>query len=350
MDPDRRYSWILQLVEHKVAQVLGMNPGQAIPSERPLQELGLDSLMAVELRRALTDATALPLATTVAFDYPTLDALASHLWTLWSRTGSQPSPVLVTLRPGTSGPPLFILPGAWGGLLGFSELASSMRADRPVLGLELEAIEPENRTTLEKAAARFIREIREHYPNGPYYLLGFSSGGHFAYEMALQMQGEVTDLFLLDSYSPEFQRSSGSKLSEWVPKLKTYAKVARMATPAELRHILRSRWRRGSSAPVVPTLDYRLSLVYVLSREDWPIYPGRTHLIRYSFQPRWMKDPQMGWSRITPNLVVHEIVGTHGSMGLQKPVVGQIASILDRVMGESPQQDPMYRIDKGSPG
>ena len=46
---------------------------------RPLKEIGLDSLMAVELRNLLTRSIGQPLAATLLFDYPTLDALADHV-------------------------------------------------------------------------------------------------------------------------------------------------------------------------------------------------------------------------------------------------------------------------------
>ena len=51
----------------------------AVPADRPLKELGLDSLMAVELRNALGQRVGKPLPATLAFDYPTVDALTRWL-------------------------------------------------------------------------------------------------------------------------------------------------------------------------------------------------------------------------------------------------------------------------------
>nr|WP_234048703.1 type I polyketide synthase [Streptomyces liliifuscus] len=67
------------LVRDAVATVLGYPDGDALPAGKPLADLGFDSLMAVQLRNALSTATGLWLPATVVFDHPTADALARHL-------------------------------------------------------------------------------------------------------------------------------------------------------------------------------------------------------------------------------------------------------------------------------
>jgi NADPH:quinone reductase-like Zn-dependent oxidoreductase/NADP-dependent 3-hydroxy acid dehydrogenase YdfG/SAM-dependent methyltransferase len=77
----RRYELLLAFVSEHVARIIGATSPQAIDPRQPLKELGLDSLMAVELRNRLGTAFALSrsLPATLVFDYPTLDALATFL-------------------------------------------------------------------------------------------------------------------------------------------------------------------------------------------------------------------------------------------------------------------------------
>lgn len=77
--PTRRRDALMEHLAERATQVLGLDRRTPIDSSRALKDVGLDSLMAVELRNALARSTGHPLPATLLFDYPTLDALAAHL-------------------------------------------------------------------------------------------------------------------------------------------------------------------------------------------------------------------------------------------------------------------------------
>ncbi|WP_437621817.1 amino acid adenylation domain-containing protein [Sorangium sp. So ce1151] len=77
-EPERRAA-LKELVQREAAAVLGVSDVNTVAPGKHLQELGLDSLMAVDLRNRLSKATQTTLPANLAFDYPTLDAMAAHL-------------------------------------------------------------------------------------------------------------------------------------------------------------------------------------------------------------------------------------------------------------------------------
>ncbi|MER7708693.1 SDR family NAD(P)-dependent oxidoreductase, partial [Kitasatospora sp. NPDC097605] len=86
LGPAERTAALLELVRTEVAAALGSAPEAVVPA-RPFNDLGLDSLTAVELRNRLTAVTGLRLAPTVTFDRPDPTSLAEHLSELLDALG-----------------------------------------------------------------------------------------------------------------------------------------------------------------------------------------------------------------------------------------------------------------------
>ncbi|WP_433335402.1 SDR family NAD(P)-dependent oxidoreductase [Spirillospora sp. CA-294931] len=78
MSADERERTLLDMVRDHLAELLGHAPAEIQPT-RGFQDLGVESLVAVELRNRLRSVTGLALATAVIFDYPNPAALARHL-------------------------------------------------------------------------------------------------------------------------------------------------------------------------------------------------------------------------------------------------------------------------------
>ncbi|MFE5956519.1 acyltransferase domain-containing protein [Streptomyces massasporeus] len=70
---------VLETVRREAAVVLGLPGPEAVDAHQVFKEVGLDSLMAVELRRRLSAETGLTLPATLAFDHPTPDAMGAFL-------------------------------------------------------------------------------------------------------------------------------------------------------------------------------------------------------------------------------------------------------------------------------
>ncbi len=77
---------------------------QRLDRQQPLKAMGLDSLMALELRNRLEHATGLTLSATIVWNYPTVTVLADHLASLMGIALEPDSAGGVEGRTGSSGP------------------------------------------------------------------------------------------------------------------------------------------------------------------------------------------------------------------------------------------------------
>jgi acyl carrier protein len=90
--PDEVRVQLNQHVREQVAQTLGNTRVEEIDIDQPLMDLGVDSLLAVELRNRLQKSLAIEktLPVTLIFDFPTIQDLSEYLGSellhLWEKT------------------------------------------------------------------------------------------------------------------------------------------------------------------------------------------------------------------------------------------------------------------------
>jgi acyl transferase domain-containing protein len=77
--PNRRRQVLAEFVRDEVTAILALDASQPFDSEQPLSEVGVDSLMAVEIRNALGRPIGQTLPVTLLYDYPTVNALTDYL-------------------------------------------------------------------------------------------------------------------------------------------------------------------------------------------------------------------------------------------------------------------------------
>jgi hypothetical protein len=93
--PIKRHGMLVEFVRVQAVKALGLEASFAVDPRIPLQSLGLDSLMAVELRNLLGNGLGFKrsLPATLVFDHPTMDALASYLEKeLFTTEKAEPAP------------------------------------------------------------------------------------------------------------------------------------------------------------------------------------------------------------------------------------------------------------------
>jgi acyl transferase domain-containing protein/NADPH:quinone reductase-like Zn-dependent oxidoreductase/acyl carrier protein len=77
--PVARHPAMVQMLRERVRALVGLPADSRVDEQRGFRDLGLDSLLAVELRNGLQHELGRALPATLAFEYPTLATLSTHL-------------------------------------------------------------------------------------------------------------------------------------------------------------------------------------------------------------------------------------------------------------------------------
>jgi len=66
-------------VQQRIAEVLGMTPPQLPAVDQGFADMGMDSLMSLDLKSRLEFDLGIPFSPAMVFNYPTIDSLGAHL-------------------------------------------------------------------------------------------------------------------------------------------------------------------------------------------------------------------------------------------------------------------------------
>jgi thioesterase domain-containing protein len=163
--------------------------------------LGGHSLLAAKMFAVFDEKFGRSYPLSLLLSSPTIRKLAEH----YSRPQETRRKLnsLVPLRSRGSQRPIFAVPGVFGNVLGFVELAREFGEDRPFYALQsvgLDGLQPPFET-IEAMVEEYIKEIRSVQNSGPYVIIGACFGASVAYEIAHELMAtgdEVVYLGLID--------------------------------------------------------------------------------------------------------------------------------------------------------
>lgn len=167
-------------------------------------DLGLHSLLAVQLVSRLRETLGVQLPVRTLFEAATVAKLAAEIDSDTRGSSYQP---LVPLQIGDGKAPLFCCHPGNGDAVGYMRLANALGPEQTVYGFEASGLAPGEpmAVSLEQMARVYVKAMIAAYPSGPYNMIGWSFGGGLAFEMARQIEEagrEVGVLAFMDSVAP----------------------------------------------------------------------------------------------------------------------------------------------------
>lgn len=156
-------------------------------------DLGGNSLLAMQMFSDIEKTFNKRLPVSIIFEEETIENVA-RLLSSHNQENSKSSS-LVAIQALGSKLPVFCIHGGGGEVLIYRDLAVELGNDHPVYGLRYTNKEID-KISIKSLAEKYVNEIKEIHPNGPYSFLGFCFGGPIAYEMAqkLTQAGEEVSL------------------------------------------------------------------------------------------------------------------------------------------------------------
>ncbi|MEH2112708.1 non-ribosomal peptide synthetase [Nostoc sp.] len=307
-------------------------------------DLGGHSFLAVRLMAQIHDKFEYNLTLSTLFENPTIENLAIIVSQPSRESSNSP---LVAINSSGSKTPFFCMHGAGGGINNYFILSRRLGEDYPFYALEhtLEQDIPEN-ISVEEMATRYLKEIRQVQPNGPYLLGGHCYGGVLAFEIAqqLQKQGQKVGLLvvidtILSETPIEARKDDDAKfLLRMAESIKTNNNIDFSIPFEELRdlplneqfHLVNKKANFIFSDTEIEDFlhYYKLFKAHVQAMRNYvpQVYPESITLFRakeeiiHDFDnPEWSTDdPLLGWGKYsTQPIQAVEVPGDHFSIFIE---------------------------------
>ena len=211
-DPGQRTVLLRDYIAETVASIMEIDL-ENLAVDQPLNTMGLDSLMGMELKAMLESQLGMNLPMASLLDNPTVAKLADLAGQNFAATMVSPEETraslqeeaetvampaavsenfspLVALARGGTGPPLFCIHPIGGDIRCYFELANQFQGDRPIWALRPRGLDrlSDPHRSMDALVSNYLNAIRQVQPAGPWNLVGWSTGGIFALAMARRLQ------------------------------------------------------------------------------------------------------------------------------------------------------------------
>jgi amino acid adenylation domain-containing protein len=347
---------------------------ERISVDQDFFQLGGSSLQAAMLTSKLTTDLGVHVPTSLLFDLADISKVGQRLVQLYevqmaerfgmpsvtyyasrgefsgSSNGQSGSihPLIAPLKTSGQRSPIFLVHPPGGIVLCYRELASRIDEDQPIFGIRSRGLHGQEKlpSSIEESAVDYIEAMRSIQASGPYTVGGWSLGGIFAYEIALQLtsQGEeVEQLILMDTTIPEGASPLVDR-SEQVHVGREYGvdfsllELNNLKPEEQLPFLWEHAKRLGVLNDQTPPeiIDQVLSdlkklfhhHLFLATRYKMRSFGGRILLIRPKDVPIQVKTSEdRGWRNLVRQVDVRFISGHHHSM-VQMPHVLEMAQVI----------------------
>ncbi len=205
---------------------------QPVGVDEDFFELGGDSLLAMELLVEIEERLGCSLTPEALLEAPTIRSLAETIR----------FPRALTYRAPSDRPPVFAIYGMGGNGLRYRWLADALGAEFPLCRLEAPWWDGRSHRirTMEQLAAFHIPQIQRVQPTGPYLLVGNSSGGLLALEIARQLKAAGHEIALLGAFDTSIGIAARHRRAPGDPR--TWPMKSPKTTAHRVRRWLWMRW------------------------------------------------------------------------------------------------------------
>ena len=288
-------------------------------------DLGGDSLAAIDLFCWIEEEYGKRVSPSTLYERPTIEQLAAIIA---ETPKSGPASCIIPIRMKGLGPPLFVIPNILGNSLFYSELLNYLDRDQIVYAVEMSENDLEK--PINDAATYYVDQIRKAFPVGPYSLIGYSSGGIMALEIARrfgELNCSVHFLAMIDTifpfssesqlpqseklFSPLFFKNLPSWLYYFLPYWMSY--YVRLARSKNFRSYDKERQNK------------------ILAARSWlkhyrpEPYSGRAVFYKAKAQGLFTASSHKSWENICGALDTYTVPGCHNTM-MNKPHVRYLAA------------------------